>query len=196
MKGPLTRNIDLYAILKPETSLENQLLQDTDFLAGLFWGVPRFGHPEGEIYKHIKEVLQNIDCLDISAEDRKRLRIIAFVHDTFKYLEDKRRPRDWSKHHSIYARKFTERYTNDQILLDIIELHDEAYYSWRLQFLQKDIPSGTLRLNALLDRLGPSIQLYYLFFKCDTQTGDKNQAPLQWFESKVPGIQVVCPPEK
>ena len=35
------------------------------------------------------------------------------------------------------------------------------------------------------------LQLYYLFFKCDTQTGDKTQAPLKWFEREVPGIEVM-----
>jgi hypothetical protein len=38
--------------------------------------------------------------------------------------------------------------------------------------------------------MGPDIQLYYQFFKCDTQTGDKTQAPLRFFEALVPNIQV------
>jgi hypothetical protein len=44
-------------------------------------------------------------------------------------------------------------------------------------------------LEELLRRVGGFIQLYYLFFKCDTQTGDKNQASLKWFEQKNPGIE-------
>ena len=70
--------------------------------------MPRYGHPEGEIYKHIHEVLENIDCLDLDTLSRECLRAVAFAHDTFKYIEDKSFPRDWSKHHSIYARKFLD----------------------------------------------------------------------------------------
>ena len=50
---------------------------------------------------------------------------------------------------------------------------------------------GLERLQRLQDAMGPDLQLYYLFFKADTQTGDKNQAPLKWFEMVVKGIEVV-----
>ena len=36
-----------------------------------------------------------------------------------------------------------------------------------------------------------NMQLYYLFFKCDTSTGDKNPAPMKWFEKTMKGIDVV-----
>jgi hypothetical protein len=39
--------------------------------------------------------------------------------------------------------------------------------------------------------MGYCRQMYYLFFKCDTQTGDKTQAPLKWFEQNVSGIDIV-----
>jgi hypothetical protein len=178
-------------ILQPETSLEQELIDRPDFKKGLDWGVPRFGHPEGEIYKHIREVLDNIDKLDINDTDRSRLRLIAYAHDTFKYKEDKSFPRDWSKHHGVYARYFMEQFTDDEAVLDILELHDEAYYSWRLIHLYNRLEEGESRLVSLLNRLGRNKQLYYLFFKCDTQTGDKNQAPLKWFEKVVEGIRVV-----
>jgi len=35
------------------------------------------------------------------------------------------------------------------------------------------------------------MQLFYLFFKCDTLTGDKTLAPLTWFEEHVTGIDLV-----
>lgn len=183
------------SILKPENDLERTLLGAPEFQKGLFWGKPRYGHPEGKVLFHIKEVLENIDRLRLEdATLRSRLRLIALVHDTFKYKEDVRKGpnRDWSKHHSVLARKFMEQYTNDQQLLDVIELHDEAYYCWRLKILYNKVEEGNARLAILKERLGANnIQLYYLFFKCDTKTGDKTQSPLYWFEKNMEGIQVV-----
>ncbi|MFM9949976.1 MAG: HD domain-containing protein [Saprospiraceae bacterium] len=192
MKQPVAEWIDLEAHLRPETDLERQLLQDPEFLQGLLWGVPRYGHPEGEVYKHIREVLDNIDRLDVDLLMRNRLRIIAFAHDTFKYLEDKSIPRDWLKHHGPLARRFMERFTTDEAILDTIELHDEAYHCWRIKHLHQDPDSSRLRLQGLLDRIGEHRQLYYLFFKCDTKTGDKNPAPLNWFEQNIPEIEIVA----
>jgi len=179
------------AILKPETELEQQFLLHPAFKEGLFYGKPRYGHPEGQVLYHIPEVLANVDKLDVSKEVRRKLRIITFVHDTFKYIEDKNEPRDWTKHHSVYARKFLENYTDDQSLLTITEMHDEAYYCWRLFALYHKPKQGLERLQQLIDAVGDSLQLYYLFFKCDTQTGDKIQTPVRWFEKTVEGIEVV-----
>ncbi len=137
------------------------------------------------------EVNENIDRLPVDAKTRETLRIICWVHDTFKHIEDKGSPRDWSKHHSIYARKFLERFCQDEYLLNVVELHDEAYYCWRLAYLYHDLRQSEDRLTALRERVGPYWQLYYLFFKCDTSTGDKNPAPLIWFEETMEGIQVV-----
>ncbi len=189
-KAPSGR-IDLEATLQPETELEKQLLYIPEFVMGLLWGTPRFGHPEGEIYRHVREVLDNIDRLSLDPADRRRLRLITFVHDTFKYKEDKSYPHDWSKHHGVYARRFLEGFTRDKAVLDIVELHDEAYYSWRLTHLYHRPVAGRNRLEKLLSRIGNHLQLYYLFFKCDTRTGDKNQAPLHWFERTIPGIEII-----
>jgi len=159
---------------------------------GLNWGIPRYGHPEGKILYHIKEVLDNIYSIpNLKEEDLKKLRIIAFVHDTFKYKEDKGRPRNWQKHHAIYAKNFLAQFTSDKVLLDLVELHDEAYYIWRRIHLQKQPDLGVLQKQRLLERLGEHLQLFYLFFKCDTQTGDKIQSPVSWFEQTMEGIEVV-----
>lgn len=182
MKEVTYEKIELKTALQPETETERQLLCEPEFIKGLYWGVPRYGHPEGKIYKHIREVLLNIDQLNVDVHKRSSLRLIAFAHDTFKFMEDKSRPRDWTKHHGVYARRFMEQYTKNQAVLDIIELHDEAYYAWRLKTLYHQPEKGELRLQNLIKRLDSNLQLYYLFFKCDTNTGDKNRAPLKWLE--------------
>lgn len=192
MEKILQENIDIQEILKPESDLERRIIQDDDFVQGLFWGKPRFGHPEGRVLFHVREVLDNVDKLTISTEDRTKLRLITLVHDSFKHREDKTtQPRDWSKHHGVLARKFMEQLITDQQILNIIELHDEAYYSWRLKHIYRDIEAGNKRLSRLLETIDSARQLYYLFFKCDTRTGDKNQAPLRWFEKNIPEIKIV-----
>ena len=77
-------------------------------------------------------------------------------------------------------------------MLDIIELHDEAYHIWIQFAIKKNQENGQKRLENFLHKIGnSSIQLYYLFFKCDTQTGDKNQAPVKWFEENIKGISII-----
>jgi len=190
MKKLPTPPVDYYAFLRPEQEIERCFLEDPEFIAGLNWGKPRYGHPEGQIYKHIRQVLNNIDQLGLDHPLRLPLRIIAFVHDTFKHVEDKSYPRDWSKHHSVYARRFLEKYSQDTSLLTVTELHDEAYHCWCLKFLYNHEELSDRRLQKLLQQLDDSIQLYYLFFKCDTKTGDKNPSPLQWFEKTIPNITI------
>lgn len=180
----------LELLLKPETPLEAALLQDTALRQGLLWGEPRFGHPEGKVGLHVREVLDNIDLIkDIDTHTRAQLRLIALSHDAFKYQEYRGHPRDWSRHHGRIARVFMENYTTDLAVLDVIETHDDAYYAWlstKHEHFQQENPHKALPF--LLQRMGYCLQLYYLFFKCDTQTGDKTQASIKWFEKNVPDI--------
>lgn len=182
---------ELKDYLKPETDLEASFLEDTEFCRGLQWGVPRYGHPEGSIMAHIVEVNANIDRLPVDAETRRKLRIICWVHDTFKHIEDKGNPRDWTKHHAVYARNFLARYLDDPLLLNLVELHDDAYYAWRLEHLYRKLEESAERIQMIREKVGPYWQLFYLFFKCDTSTGDKNPAPMIWFEDTMEDIEVV-----
>lgn len=187
---PLIDSIEDY--LKPETEVEENIMKDPAFRAGLFWGKPRFGHPEGQVVYHIREVLDNIDKLTISPKERSQLRLIAIVHDSFKMQESKfPYPRAKPNHHATLARRFSEKYIQEPIVLDIIESHDEAYYAWRDIHLYKKEAEGKQRKATLIEKMGDQLQLFYLFFKCDTKTGDKIQAPLYWFEKEMPNIRVI-----
>lgn len=180
----------LEILLRPETPLERQLLTLPEFRTGMFWGEPRFGHPEGKVVLHVREVLDNIDKIPkLQAAQREQLRLIALAHDTFKYAEDRSHPRNWSKHHGVLARLFLEPFTSDRSVLDVTEIHDDAYYAW-LTERRGAADSHGKTLESLLDRVGYCLQLYYLFFKCDTQTGDKTQASVKWFEQHVAGIDI------
>ena len=131
----LAKDIDFKKELSLENDLERALLQDEEFIRGLHWGVPRYGHPEGQIYRHIREVFENIDKLELPTSTRSRLRLITLAHDTFKFKEDKGFPRNWQKHHGVLGRQYLEQFTKDKAILDITELPDQAYYSWRATHL-------------------------------------------------------------
>lgn len=193
MKRFLEEPHALEALLAPHNDLEKHLIDLPEFRFGLLWGEPRYGHPEGKVALHVREVMDNIHKLpDVSASDRLRLRLIALAHDTFKYREDRGRPRDWSRHHGRLARDFMQQFTSDELLLDILETHDDAYYAWlSSRSEQFRLENDSKTLEVLTDRFKSDLQMYYLFFKCDTQTGDKNQAPLRWFEQSAPGIRIV-----
>lgn len=84
-----------------------------------------------------------------------------------------------------------EKYTDDPVILDIIETHDDAYYIWLDARHDQTLPdTRRTSLGLLLQRLDHYSDVLPVF-KCDTQTGDKTQAPLKWFEKTAPGIEVV-----
>ena len=169
--------------IRPETDLEAFLLTRPEVREGMAWGTPRFGHPEGAVGNHVREVLANVDRLPaLPPSDRRDLRLVTILHDTFKYAEDKTEPRDWSRHHGVLAREFAARYVRVARVLELVEWHDEAYYCWRLDALYRRRSLSRQRLDALLDRFAGQVEFYYRFFVCDTRTGDKNLAPIRWFE--------------
>lgn len=179
----VAHNIIIEEIIHAETALENRLLSEPEFRQGLLWGKPRFGHPEGTIALHINEVLDNIDKLPIQEYERTTLRLVAIAHDTFKNKEDRTIPRNWNMHHSVIAKNFMKKYSNDPVLLQTIELHDEPFYCW-LHMHRGETELAEQRLQKLL-RQTINFNMLYLFFVCDTLTGDKVLAPLLWLEERL-----------
>jgi hypothetical protein len=184
---------EILHLLQPETDLERRLITQPAMLEGFAWGEPRYGHPEGKIVYHVVDIFNNIRRLSpqLSAEAYRQMRLIAILHDTFKNSESKQIPRDWTRHHGILARHFAENFIQDKAILDIVELHDEAYYCWRLDVLDDEKHQADARFEWLQNRCGHCFQLFYTFFRCDTATGDKTQAPVKWFEKKDVPIQKV-----
>lgn len=176
-------------ILKPENDIEQAIINNNDFIDGAMSGEPRPGHPEGKILYHIREVLDNIDIKLPDDESftgtRKDLRFIAFIHDTFKYKVNRLIPKRGENHHAMIARRFAEKYTDDTSLLDIIELHDEAYNAWNIGVRKSNWKKAEDRVNKLFDRLGRNLPLFILFYACDNETGDKSQENILWFRDQI-----------
>lgn len=172
------------SIIKPETALESAIITDPLFIQGVSWGVPRKGHPEGQVIYHIEEVLSNIDKY-AENNTREKLRLIAIIHDTFKFKVDSTKSRSGENHHAMIARRFAENHISDGHVLDVIELHDEAYNAW-VKGMNSDWEKAETRLEKLLDRLGDALPLYCVFYRCDNETGNKRQDNYVWFENHIP----------
>ena len=46
--------------MTPESERERKLLEDPELRAGLAWGSPRWGHPEGTVREHVAQLLARI----------------------------------------------------------------------------------------------------------------------------------------
>lgn len=180
---------EIREILKPETELEKRIVSDPDFIEGAGYGKPRPGHPEGKVVYHIREVLDNVDKFS-TPETRADLRLIALIHDTFKNKVDNTKPKSGMNHHAMIARKFAEKFVQiPEYVLDIIELHDEAYNAWQQGGRKGDWYRAEKRAQDLLGKLQTDerIDLYIKFYKCDNLTGDKEQENFEWFYQFVYG---------
>src|SRR4051794_27187574 len=52
---------DLVPGFSPETDLERAVSEDPELLAGLAWGEPREGHPEGSVGAHVGDLLAAVE---------------------------------------------------------------------------------------------------------------------------------------
>lgn len=170
--------------IEPETDLERLVLADRRLQANLAWGDPRPGHPEGTIGAHVAEVLARVEeeAAGRPAGEREQLRLVAIIHDASKPDVDYGKPRSGSNHHATIARRFAERYLDDETVLEIIETHDEAYNAWGVGHRSGRWDKAEARARRLVERLGDRLDLYMAFYRADNATGDKRREPLEWFE--------------
>jgi hypothetical protein len=166
----------------PETDLERGVTEDPELLAGLDWGEPREGHPEGSVGAHVQHVLEALDSAELSEDARRDLRFIALVHDGFKY-----RVRDWlpktgRNHHAARARRFAEGYTDDERLLATLELHDRPYSLWRK--MRRRGHADDRAFDEMMARV-PDPALFLSFIELDGATEGKKPEPVEWFRDEL-----------
>jgi hypothetical protein len=163
---------------EPENELERRLVRDPVLLEGLAWGKPRSGHPEGSVGAHVGDLLGTIEGWGEPEPRRSELRFIALVHDSLKKRVQYWRPRTGENHHAMRARRFAERYTEDERLLSTIELHDRPYSIWK-KMRRRGRPDEE-RLRDLLGRIADP-ELFLRFVQLDGSTEGKNPEPIRWF---------------
>jgi len=165
-----------------ETDVERAIAADPEWRRGVEWGSPRRGHPEGAVKAHVGDVLANVDREATSPEERRRLRLAALVHDSFKFRAPEGSARVGSPgHHGSHAAEFLARFVDDEELVEVVRWHDEAFAAW--MGLRRDRSRAEGRARALVRRLGPALPLYLRFFRADNATEGKSPASVQWFES-------------
>jgi len=170
-----------------ETELEQMIAAVPAWQTGVLWGQPRPGHPEGQVLAHIGDMLDNIERYCAASPERERLRLLALLHDTFKYqrtdsLADPLRPS-----HGHLARRFAEEYITDAGILCVLEHHDDAYKAYRHGQRSGDWQTAEQMALALIQKLGEHLPLFLCFYWCDNHTPGKSRAHYAWFRSLVTG---------
>jgi hypothetical protein len=173
---------DLVAGFVPETELERAVTADPELRAGLAWGKPRKGHPEGTVGAHVADLLRAIDRRGHPAPVRAELRFLALVHDAFKYRVQEWRPKSGDNHHATRARRFAEGFVDDERLLATIQYHDAPYAIWRK--LKRRGKLDEERFSSMIERV-PDPELFLLFVELDGGTEGKNPEPLRWFRDEL-----------
>ena len=167
---------------EPENELERRVTADPDLLEGLAWGEPRSGHPEGAVGTHVAHLLETLDEEGVDGEAREVLRLISIVHDAFKNRVRRALPRVGENHHAMRARRFAERYLEDERTLAVIELHDRPYALWR-----------KMKRKGRLDHAGfermmrriPDPALFLRFIELDGSTEGKRPEPIAWLRKEL-----------
>lgn len=166
----------------PETELERRLAADPILQEGWAWGRPRRGHPEGSVGAHVADLLETIDRWGETGERREELRFLALVHDSLKYRVQNWRAHSGENHHAMRARRFAERYTDDERLLATLELHDRPYSLWRKARRRGRLDEQAF--GAMLERI-PDLDLFVRFVELDGSTEGKTQEPIRWLQNEL-----------
>jgi hypothetical protein len=173
---------DLIDGFEPENELERRVTSEPELLEGLAWGKPRAGHPEGAVGTHVSHLLETLDESGETGERRELLRFMALVHDSFKYQVRERLPRVGENHHATRARRFAERFTDDERLLATIEFHDRPYALWRKLKRRGKLDEGGFR--RMIRRI-PDPELFLRFIELDGSTEGKRPEPIDWLRSEL-----------
>ena len=167
---------------EPETELERRVTAERELLEGLAWGQPRAGHPEGPVGTHVSHLLETLDEAGTSGEERERLRFMALVHDAFKSQVRERLPRVGENHHARRARRFAERFVEDEGLLAAIEMHDRPYALWRKMKRRGKLDERGFR--RMMKRISDP-DLFLRFIELDGSTEGKRSEPIEWFREEL-----------
>lgn len=167
---------------EPENDLERAVVARPEILEGLAWGEPRAGHPEGAVGRHVGDLLAAIDRCELAEQQRDALRFMALVHDTFKNQVRERLPRVGENHHAMRARRFAERFLQEERVLAAIELHDRPYALWRKMMRRGKLDERGFR--RMMRRIEDP-ELFLRFIEIDGSTEGKRSDPIDWFREEL-----------
>ena len=131
---------------------------------------------------HVADLLATIERWGETGKRREELRFLALVHDSLKNRVQHWRPKTGENHHAMRARRFAERYVDDERLLATIELHDRPY-NLGASMRRRGRPDEHA-FTEMLDRI-PDIDLFLRFVELDGSTEGKNHEPLRWLKAEL-----------
>ena len=131
---------------------------------------------------HVRDLLATIELWGESGRRRSELRFLALVHDSLKSEVSQLRPKSGENHHAMRARRFAERYTDDERLLAVIELHDRPYNLWRRRPRRRTLDER--EIERIIERV-PDLDLFTRFLELDCSTEGKDPEPVRWFEEEL-----------
>jgi len=165
-----------------------KVIADSRYQKNIEYGEPRSGHPEGKVKNHIAELEENLEKLvsraarRISNEHYWKLKFLIHVHDTFKAdaIPDSRILSPDS--HASLAKNFASEFTDDEDLLNMIQLHDLNYSLWK-QFKA----TGSYDVERFENLVGiiRDWDLFLMFLIIDGSTPGKDRTKLIWFIREV-----------
>lgn len=144
--------------------------------------MPRPGHPEGSLRQHIADLETNLRALSprLHPAEIERLRLLVHVHDTFK-PQAREVAIAHPESHASLARAFLAEFTDDEQLLQMVQLHDEPFALWR-----RKEPYPSKRWLHLLETIS-EWDVFLSFLIVDGCTEGKSREPLGWFFRQLGG---------
>jgi hypothetical protein len=130
----------------------------------------------------VADLLRVIDAAGETGDRRAELRFAALVHDSFKGDVRWFLPKSGANHHAMRARRFAERYTDDERLLATIELHDRPYAIWKKMRRTGRLDEGAL--ETVFERV-PDHDLFLRFVEIDGAGEAKDQEPIRWLREQM-----------
>lgn len=169
----------------PWLNIWTKIVLTKEYEVGVTYGKPRTGHAEGRVINHLRDLDVNLDRMRplLSEEEYWKLRVLIHVHDTCKYWAKRDSAIMDPKSHASLARKFLEKYTDNEPMLEIVQHHDEGYALYK-QFEAKGFYNEERFRNTLAD-VEPEIELFLLFTILDGYTPSKEHERIVWFVRQV-----------
>ena len=174
--------------MTPGKEMLAKIKSDPRYARGIAHGVPRPGHAEGTVEKHLYDLAGNLLNLlpMISEEEFWKLAILIHVHDTFKVDARPDSPIKDPQSHASLARMFLSEFTDDLDLLQMVQYHDEglALYMQAMTPLGPKAPYNQRRMrdNVLTIK---NLELFLIFTIIDGYTPSKDHAKIRWFIDEV-----------
>jgi hypothetical protein len=168
-----------------------KIFNDPRYHEGLKYGVPRKGHPEGTVGKHLVDLQCNLihmrlgGIVEAGSIEYQKLLLLIHVHDIMKYAATPDSPIIDQNSHASLARKFLAEFLDDDDLQNIVQAHDENLALWQQQ-KNKGKYSVERMKERVIDKI-EDIDTLLLFQLIDGFTEGKTdmRSMLRWFVGEV-----------